>query len=101
MGLPGWLTGKSLPTNAGDIRDMGWSLGQEDPLAEGIATRSSIQMVNEGDLGWEGLSLGWEDRLEEGLATHFGSLAWRFPLDRGVCWDTVHGVAKGRTRLSN
>ena len=79
MGLPGWLTGKSLPANAGDIRDMGWSLGQEDPLAEGIATRSSIQMVNEGDLGWEGLSLGWEDRLEEGMVIHSSILAWRIP----------------------
>ena len=23
------------------------------------------------------------------------------PMDRGVCWDTVHGVAKSRTRLSD
>ena len=58
---------------------MGSSLGQEEPLAEGIATCSSIQMVNEGDLGWEGLSLGWEDRLEEGMATHSSILAWRIP----------------------
>ena len=79
MGLPRWLSGKSLPANAGDIRDMGWSLGQEDPLAEGIATCSSIQMVNEGDLGWEGLSLGWEDRPEEGMVIHSSILAWRIP----------------------
>ena len=31
----------SLP-NAGDIRDVGWSLGQEDPLEKGMATHSSI-----------------------------------------------------------
>ena len=51
---------------------MGSSLGQEDPLAEGIATCSSIQMVNEGDLGWE-------DRLEEGMVIHSSILAWRIP----------------------
>ena len=66
MGLPRWLSGKSLPAKAGDIRDTGWSLGQEDPLVEGIATHSNIQMVNEGDLGWEGWSLDWEDLLEKG-----------------------------------
>ena len=39
-------------------------------------------------------SLGWEDPLEEGMATHFGILAWRIPMDRGIWWATVHGVAK-------
>ena len=39
-------------------------------------------------------SLGGEDPLEEGMATHSSVLAWRIP------W-TVHGVAKGRTRLSD
>ena len=77
--LPRWLSGKSLPASAGDIRDAGWSLGQEDPLVEGIATCSSIQMVNQGDLDWEGWSLGWEDLLEEGMATHSSILAWRIP----------------------
>ena len=28
-------------------------------------------------------------------------LAWRIPMDRGVWWATVHGVAKSQTRLSN
>ena len=32
------------------------------------------------------------------MATHFSILAWRIPMDRGVWWDTNHGVAK--TRLS-
>ena len=41
-----------------------------------------------------GLILGWEDPLEEGLATHSSILAWRIPMDRGVWWSTVHGVAK-------
>ena len=30
------------PASAGDIRDMGWSLGWEDPLEEDMATHSSI-----------------------------------------------------------
>ena len=30
---------KSPPANAGDIRDVCRSLGQEDPLEEGMATR--------------------------------------------------------------
>ena len=39
-------------------------------------------------------SLDWEDPLEEGMATHFSILAWRFPMDRGAWWATVHGVAE-------
>ena len=33
---------KNLPANAGDARDAGSILGQEDPLEEGMATHSSI-----------------------------------------------------------
>ena len=33
---------KNPPVNAGDIRDVGSSLAQEDPLEEGMATHSSI-----------------------------------------------------------
>ena len=40
------------------------------------------------------LSLGWEDLLEEGMTTHSSILAWRIPMDRGVWWATVHGVAE-------
>ena len=39
-------------------------------------------------------SLGWEESQEEGIATHSSILAWRIPMDRGVWWSTVHGVAK-------
>ena len=39
----------------------------------------------------------WEDPLEEGMATHSSILAWRIPMDRGVQWATVHGVAKSWT----
>ena len=33
---------KNLPVNAGEIRDVVRSLGQEDSLEEGMATHSSI-----------------------------------------------------------
>ena len=37
------LVVKNLPANAGDARDVGvQSLGQKDPLEEGMATHSSI-----------------------------------------------------------
>ena len=36
------LLAKNLPANAGDLRDVGSVLGQEDVLEEGSATRSSI-----------------------------------------------------------
>ena len=36
------LAVKSLPANAGDLRDVGLIPGQEDPLEEGMATHSSI-----------------------------------------------------------
>ena len=45
--------------------------------------------------------LGQEDPLEEGVATHSSILAWRIAMDRGAWQATVHGVAKGRTRLSD
>ena len=37
---------KNLPVNAQDIGDVAQSLGQEDPLEEGMATHSSV-------LAWE------------------------------------------------
>ena len=33
---------KNPPANAGDLRDAGLTLGQEDPLEEDTATHSSI-----------------------------------------------------------
>ena len=33
---------KNLPANAGDTKDAGSNLGQEDPPEEGMATHSSI-----------------------------------------------------------
>ena len=46
-------------------------------------------------------SLGWGDPLEKGMATHSSIVAWRIPKDRGAWRDTVHGVAKSPTRLTN
>ena len=36
------LVAKNIPANAGDIRSRAWSLHQEDPLEEDIATHASI-----------------------------------------------------------
>ena len=36
------LVVKNTPTNAGDIRDMGLILGQDDPLEKGMVTYFSI-----------------------------------------------------------
>ena len=36
------LVAKNPPVNAGDIKDVGQSLGWEDPLKEGMATHSSV-----------------------------------------------------------
>ena len=36
------LVVKNPPANAGDVRDVGLFLGQEDPLEEGMETHSSI-----------------------------------------------------------
>ena len=47
------------------------------------------------------LSLGQEDSMKKEMATYSSILAWRIPMDRGVWWATVHGVAKSRTQLSN
>ena len=33
---------KNLPTNAGDIRDTGQMLGQNDNMEEGMATHTSV-----------------------------------------------------------
>ena len=42
---------KNRPTNAGDARDLVWSLGQENPLEEGMATHSSIPAGESMDRG--------------------------------------------------
>ena len=42
-------------------------------------------------------SLVWEDPLEEGKATHSSILSWKIPMDSGVWWATIHGVAQSQT----
>ena len=47
-------------------------------------------------------SLGQEDPLEKEMVTHSSILAWRTPwTEKPGRLHTVHGVAKGRTRLSD
>ena len=45
---------------------------------------------------WVG-SLSQEDPLEKSMATHSSILAWGIPMDKGVWWTTVHGIAKRQT----
>ena len=47
------------------------------------------------------LSLGKEDPLEKEMATLSSILAWKYPMDGGGWWATVHGVTKSRTQLSD
>ena len=47
------------------------------------------------------ISLGWEDPLEEGMAAHSSILAWKILMNRGAWQETVHGVTKSQTQLSN
>ena len=42
MELPWWLSSKESAWDAKDTGDSGQSLGQKDPLEEGMATHSSI-----------------------------------------------------------
>ena len=46
-------------------------------------------------------TLVWENPLEEGMATHSGILAWRIPMDRGVCQSVFCGVMRSWTQLSD
>ena len=45
-------------------------------------------------------SLGLEDPLED-MATYSSVLAWRIPMNRGAWQAIVHGVTKGKARLSD
>ena len=58
------LVVKNPPTNAGDVRDAGLILGEEDPLEEGMATHSSI-------LAWR---IPWTG--EPGGLQSIGSQSW-------------------------
>ena len=73
MGFPGGASGRSPPAVAGDEEMQVFSLGQEDPLEEGMAAHSSI--------------LAWRIPMDS-------------PLGLGRAWRaTVHKIAKSQTRL--
>ena len=38
---------------------------------------------------------------EKAMASHSSAVAWKNPMDRGAWKAAVHGVAEGRTRLSD
>ena len=59
--------------------------GKEPACNEGIQVRS----------------LGQEDPLEKGMPTHSSVLTWRIPGTEELGGLQVHGVTKGRTRLSD
>ena len=47
-------------------------------------------------------SLGWEDPLEWEMVTHFSILAWEIPqTEEPGGLQSVHGVAKSQTQLSD
>ena len=50
----------------------------------------------------EAQPLGWEDPLEKEMATYSSTLAWKIPwMEEPHRLQPAHGVAKGRTRLSD
>ena len=107
MGFPDSSAGKESACNAGDpgsIPGLGRSTGEgiSYPLQYSWASLVA-QLVKNPPAMWETWvrSLGWEYPLEEGMATHSSIPAWRIPMDRGAWWATVHGAAKGWTRLSD
>ena len=56
---------------------------------------------NAGDTGDEGLIPGLGRYPREGNGNPLQYSCPENPMDRGDWWDTVHGVAKSRTRLSD
>ena len=63
------------------------SLGREDALEEGIATRFSILGLGKNLPAMQETwvrPLGWEDLPEEGMATHSSIRAWRILIDSGA-----------------
>ena len=38
---------------------------------------------------------------EKAMTTHSSTLAWESPMERAAWWAAVHGVAEGRTQLSD
>ena len=105
--FPGSSAGKEIACNAGDpgsIPGSGSSPSEETGyLLQYSWTSLVVQMVKNPLVMQETwvLSLGWEDALEKDMTTHSSILAWRISMDRRAWLATVHGVAKGRTWLSD
>ena len=68
-----------------------------------LSVRASLiaQLVKNPPAMWETWiwSLHWEGPMEEGTATHSSILSWRYPVDRGAWWASVHGVTKSQIQL--
>ena len=105
--FPGSSAGKEIACNAGDLGSIpgsGSSPSEETGyLLQYSWTSLVVQMVKNPLVMQETwvLSLGWEDALEKDMTTHSSILAWRISMDRRAWLATVHGVAKGRTWLSD
>ena len=107
MGFPGSSAGKEFACNAGDpgsIPGAGRSTGKGIgcPLQYSWASLVA-QLVKNLLTMWKTWvqSLGWEDPLEVGMATHSSVLAWRIPMDKGAWRAAVHRVTKSRTQVSD
>ena len=57
--------------------------------------------VNAGDVGDLGSIPGLGRFPGGGHGNYPSILAWKIPMDRGVWWAAVHGVAKSQTRLND
>ena len=91
MGFPGSSAGKKSACNAGDpvsIPGLGRSPGEgiDYPLQYSWASLVAQMVKNLLTMrqAWF-RSLGWENSLDKVIATHSSTLAWRIPMDRGVC----------------
>ena len=106
-GLPGSSAGKGSAWNAGYpglIPGLGRSPGEVTDYPPQYSWASLVAEMLENLPAMQETwvqSLAWKDPLEEGLATRSRILAWRIPMDRGAWQDTVHGVTKSGTRLSD
>ena len=72
---------KSLPTSAGDLRDWAQSLGREDPLEEGMVTRSSVLAWR---IPWTEESAGLQSVGSHRVRHHCSDLARTQPGLRGL-----------------
>ena len=119
LGFPGEASGKESNCQRRRHKTRVWSLGQEDPLQEGLATLSSILAwrilwtEEPGGLQYIGLQRVGHDwsnlakimtvvcTIGEGSGTPLQSSCLENTMGRGAWWAAVHGVSKSQTRLSD